>query len=43
MTFTSPSEFLAFRSKVQQEVNREIAAQNRKNGLQVRNKVLTGF
>lgn len=43
MKFTSPGEFLAFRSKVQQEVNREFAANQIKRGLTVRNKSTVGF
>jgi hypothetical protein len=43
MSFNNPSEFLAFRSKVQQEVNREISAQRIKNGMSARNKTTIGF
>lgn len=43
MKFATPGEFLAFRSKVQQEVNREINANKIKNGLSVRNKSTVGF
>jgi len=43
MSFQSPGEFLAFRSKVQQEVNRETAATRIRNGLSARNKSTIGF
>ena len=43
MKFNTPGDFLAFRSKVQQEVNREINANKIKNGLSVRNKSTVGF
>lgn len=43
MSFNSPGDFLAFRSKVQQEVNREISAERTKNGMSARNKSMIGF
>jgi hypothetical protein len=43
MKFNAPSDFLTFRSKIQQEVNREIAVTRIKNGLSARNKSTIGF
>lgn len=43
MSFQSPGDFLAFRSKVQQEVNRETSAIRIRNGLSARNKSTIGF
>lgn len=43
MKFSSPGEFLSFRAKVQQEVNREIQAERIKNGLSARTKSLIGL
>jgi hypothetical protein len=43
MSFTSPADFLTFRNKVQQEVNREKAAERAKNGLSTNRKSMFGF
>lgn len=43
MTFNSPGDFLAFRSKVQQEVNREVMQVRVRNGMSARNKTTVGF
>lgn len=43
MSFVSPGEFLAFRSKIQAEVNREISQERIARGKFPRNKVLVRF
>jgi hypothetical protein len=43
MAFANPGEFLSFRSKVQQEVNREEAAARIARGESPRNKILVRF